>query len=178
MCKNDAVQKPDEASAKIPVADSVVASYAEVKAPAVVVIEDNLVDRMVTRAQLSRFVAALKASPLDSMLKTEQGPFTVFAVLNPTKMALAKDVSVDENANWPASFIIKGEYTTPTIYKSFSSVRPQTTFTTINEKQITMYDLRDTLFFELHPSNTKAFLYSSDLRASNGIVHLLKFVDR
>jgi len=142
----------------------------------VVVLKDNLIDRISQRAQLSQFAHALKASALDSVLKVEEGPFTVFAVLNEQEIAAAKQSSTQKSETWPASYIVKGAYSTPDIYKGFSSLMPQTTFKTYDQKQITIYSLRDTLFFKFNAEKRTAYLYASDLYASNGVVHIIKFL--
>lgn len=176
-CKNEGAQKANVNTSASVVIDTVVPiDTLQVKPPVVTIIKDNLLDRMATRAQLSQFVLALSDSGLDSLLQTQSGPFTVFAVLNPSNMSAVKEWGKKDSLQWPASYIIDGAYSTPTIYKSFSSLRPQTTFTTLNEKQFTLFDRRDTLFIEFNQESPKAYLYSSDLQASNGIVHLIKFV--
>jgi hypothetical protein len=141
-----------------------------------VVLKDNLMDRIGKRPLLSQFAHAIKTATLDSILKTEKGPFTIFAIVNEQEIAAAKPSNANENTAWPASYIINGEYSTPEIYKGFSSLMAQTNFTTYDQKQITIYNLRDTLFFKFSGEQRTAYLYASDLYASNGVVHIIKFL--
>ncbi len=153
--------------------DSITVSVLEV-----VIQPNNVVDRMVERPQLSQFVAALSNTTLDSILKTEEGPFTVFAVLNSQEIrAVTAKSDFGEISGWVASYIVKGAHSTPNIYKSFSSLRSKTSFKTYNVKEIAIYELNDTLFFESNSNEKKAWFYSSDLHASNGIVHIIKYLE-
>ena len=134
-------------------------------------------------AELSTLVSALKAADLVELMSSE-GNYTVFAPTNnafeklPKKLSVA-ELSKPENKALLTSVlqyhVVEGQITSDKLVKAIEGGGGKYTFKTINGKEVTA-SLKGEKLTLTDEKNNKADVLLGNVKASNGIVHVISEV--
>ncbi|QWX85156.1 fasciclin domain-containing protein [Cellulophaga sp. HaHaR_3_176] len=133
--------------------------------------------------ELSTLVSALKAAGLVDMMSSE-GSYTVFAPTNnafeklPSKMSigeLAKDENKELLSDILKYHVVAGKISSDKLVKAIEGAGGKYTFKTVNSKELTASLKGDQLIIK-DEKNNKIQVLKGNVKASNGIVHIVSDV--
>jgi len=173
----------EEMAAKKKDSADAVAAKMKAEAEAKTIRETSIAAIASKNAELSTLVSALKAADLVEMMSTK-GSYTVFAPTNNAFQKLPKNLSIAELAK-PENkalltsvlqyHVVAGEINSDKLVKAIEGAGGKYTFKTVSDKELTASMKGDKIIIK-DGKNNKAEVVLGNVKASNGIVHVVSEV--
>jgi uncharacterized surface protein with fasciclin (FAS1) repeats len=144
--------------------------------------KSDVVDIAISSADHTTLVAAVKAADLVSTLKSE-GPFTVFAPTNAafeklpagTVETLLKPENKDKLTQILTYHVISGNFDAAVVTKAIKKGKGKVELTTVSSGKLTASMDKGKVKLTDESGNS-AYVIATDLKGSNGIVHVIDSV--
>ncbi|MFC7358335.1 fasciclin domain-containing protein [Jejudonia soesokkakensis] len=129
------------------------------------IIQNNLMDRLHAREELKYFARGIDSSELSEILRKEEGPFTIFALLNSEIDTLTSPKNFQK-------YLIKEKITTAMMVQRNRKYDGGYKLKTVYGELLTVAKAGDSILLLTKVGDT-LLMGQSDILANNGIIHFV-----